>query len=305
MKQKRLLAIFALGLCALTTLQAQENEFDLGSQRSEVQLVNSVPGKKIDHHGLIINPTPIDLKLINGESIDVTGGVKLFQPRTKAKTSWDYWKDLNFLSPAVKGVPLSIQFVKIPEVCAKGLIDNPAVDGAYTLKITKKGISIQASEDLGVFYAIQTLRQIMESPVAEGGKKLPCLEINDAPVFPYRGVVEGFYGTPWSHEVRLSLIKFYGKYKLNTYIYGPKDDPYQSSHNCRLPYPAKEQQNIKELVEACKRNRVEFVWAIHPGKDIQWNEEDYQNLVHKFNLMYADGVRSFAIFFDDISGEGN
>ena len=304
MRPKRLLAIFALGLCALTTLQAQENEFDLGSQRSEVQLVNPVPGKKIDHHGLIINPTPIDLKLINGESIDVTGGIKLIQPRTKAKTSWDYWKDLDFLSPAVKGVPLSIQFVKIPEVCAKGLSDNPAIDGAYTLKITKKGISIQVSEDLGVFYAIQTLRQIMESPVAEGGKKLPCLEINDAPVFPYRGVVEGFYGTPWSHEVRLSLIKFYGKYKLNTYIYGPKDDPYHSSPNWRLPYPAKEQQNIKELVEACKRNRVEFVWAIHPGKDIQWNEEDYQNLVHKFNLMYADGVRSFAIFFDDISGEG-
>ena len=114
MRPKRLLAIFSLGLCALTTLQAQENEFDLGSQRSEVQLVNPVPGKKIDHHGLIINPTPIDLKLINGESIDVTGGIKLIQPRTKAKTSWDYWKDLDFLSPAVKGVPLSIQFVKIP-----------------------------------------------------------------------------------------------------------------------------------------------------------------------------------------------
>ena len=32
----------------------------------------------------------------------------------------------------------------------------------------------------------------------EGGKKLPCLEISDAPVFAYRGVVEGFYGTPWS-----------------------------------------------------------------------------------------------------------
>ena len=53
MKQKRLLATFVLGLCALTTLQAQENEFDLGSQRSEVQLVNPVPGKKIDHHGPI------------------------------------------------------------------------------------------------------------------------------------------------------------------------------------------------------------------------------------------------------------
>ena len=70
-----------------------------------------------------------------------------------------------------------------------------------------------------------------------------------------------------------------------------------------LPYPEKEAKNISELVQACRRNRVDFVWAIHPGQDIKWNEEDYQNLVHKLDLMYDLGVRSFAIFFDDISGE--
>lgn len=58
-------------------------------------------------------------------------------------------------------------------------------------------------------------------------------------------------------------------------------------------------------VEACRRNRVDFEGAIHPGKDIKWNEEDYQNLkVNKFNHMYDLGVRSFAIHFDDIEGEG-
>lgn len=49
---------------------------------------------------------------------------------------------------------------------------------------------------------------------------------------------------------------------------------------------------------------MDFVWAIHPGQDIKWNEEDYRNLVNKFEIMYGLGVRSFAIFFDDISGEG-
>lgn len=130
------------------------------------------------------------------------------------------------------------------------------------------------------------------------------LDINDYPDLPNRGVVEGFYGTPWSHQVRMSLIDFYGKFKMNTYLYGPKDDPYHSCPNWRLPYPEKEAQNIRELVQACKRNRVDFVWAIHPGQDIKWNEEDYQNLVNKFNWMYDLGVRDFAIFFDDISGEG-
>ena len=304
MKQKKFLVTFALGLCALTAAHAQDNDFDLGSQRSEVQLVNPVPGKKIDHQGLVINPTPRYVKLTGEGTIDISGGVKLDQPQPARKQSWDYWTDLNFLSRADKGLPMKIQLVKIPVVMDKNGQSGATADGAYTLKITKKGITLLAAYDLGVFYGIQTLRQIMENPSVEGGKKLPCLEINDAPVFAYRGVVEGFYGTPWSHAVRLALIDFCGKYKMNTYIYGPKDDPYHSSPNWRLPYPENEMKDIKELVAACKKNRVDFVWAIHPGKDIKWNEEDYQNLMHKLDLMYQAGVKSFAIFFDDISGEG-
>ena len=304
MKQKKILVAFVLSLCTFTVVQAQENDFDLGSQRSEIQSITPVPGKKIDHHGLVINPTPRHLRLTSGNTVDISVGVHLIQPILKRKLTSDYRNELTFLSLSSKGFPLQIQLVEKPLVVDVVSKKQANVDGAYSLTVSPKEIRIQAANDAGVFYAIQTLRQIIESPIAEGGRKLPCLEVNDAPVFPYRGVVEGFYGMPWSHAVRLSLIEFYGRHKLNTYIYGPKDDPYHSSPNWRLPYPEREQRNIKELVEACRRNRVDFVWAIHPGKDIKWNEEDYQNLVRKFNLMYADGVRSFAIFFDDISGEG-
>ena len=304
MKQKKILVAFVLSLCTFTVVQAQENDFDLGSQRSEIQSITPVPGKKIDHHGLVINPTPRHLRLTSGNTVDISVGVHLIQPISKRKLTFGYRNELTFLSLSSKGFPLQIQLVEKPLVVDVVSKKQANVDGAYSLTVSPKEIRIQAANDAGVFYAIQTLRQLIESPIAEGGRKLPCLEVNDAPVFPYRGVVEGFYGMPWSHAVRLSLIEFYGRHKLNTHIYGPKDDPYHSSPNWRLPYPEKEQRNIKELVEACRRNRVDFVWAIHPGKDIKWNEEDYQNLVRKFNLMYADGVRSFAIFFDDISGEG-
>ena len=187
MKQKKLLVTFALGMCALTAAHAQDNDFDLGSQRSEVQLVNPVPGKKIDHQGLVINPTPRYVKLTGEGTVDVSGGVTLSQPFSKIKHSWDYWPDLNFLSRADKGFPMKIQLVKIPVLLKDGEQSGADVDGAYTLRITKKGITIWADNDLGVFYGIQTLRQIMENPSVEGGKKLPCLEIADAPVFAYRG----------------------------------------------------------------------------------------------------------------------
>lgn len=281
--------------CALVcgNLSAQEAEFDLASQRSEKQDVLAVPGKKLDHKGLIINPTPQKLVLNGDGKLNISGGISLKDKQKK------FSDDLGFLVADKKGVKLTIDFGA--KAAAKQGVKQ--ISGAYALSINDKGISIVGYDEKGAFYGIQTLRQLVESPVAGNGE-LPCLDINDYPDLEYRGVVEGFYGTPWSHEVRMSLIDFYGKFKMNSYLYGPKDDPYHSCPNWRLPYPEKEAANIKELIQACNRNRVDFVWAIHPGQDIKWNEEDYQNLINKFNWMYDLGVRAFAVFFDDISGEG-
>lgn len=168
----------------------------------------------------------------------------------------------------------------------------------YYLSISDKGIILAGNDERGTFYALQTFAQLLKD------NQLPVVEIKDYPSIRSRGVVEGFYGTPWSHEARLSQLRFYGKNKMNTYIYGPKDDPYHSSPNWRLPYPEKEAKQLQELVKVANENEVDFVWAIHPGQDIKWNQEDRSLLLDKFEKMYNLGVRSFAVFFDDISGEG-
>ena len=49
------------------------------------------------------------------------------------------------------------------------------------------------------------------------------------------GVVEGFYGRPWTHEQRLELIDFLARRGMNTFIYGSKDDPLVR-RDWRLPY---------------------------------------------------------------------
>ena len=174
----------------------------------------------------------------------------------------------------------------------------PNRDEAYYLSVTDKEIVLAGSDERGTYYALQTFAQLLKDG------KLPEVEIKDYPSVRYRGVVEGFYGTPWSHQARLSQLKFYGKNKMNTYIYGPKDDPYHSAPNWRLPYPEKEAAQLQELVTVANNNEVDFVWAIHPGQDIKWNQQDRDILLAKFEKMYQLGVRSFAVFFDDISGEG-
>lgn len=241
----------------------------------------------------VVNPTPHEVVMLPEEgTVDISAGVRLMDK------SGLFREAAGFLPAGdKKAVGLTVDFGEKKAVRA----GVRAVSGAYRLTIDGKGISILGYDERGAFYGLQTLRQIVAQ--AENGL-LPCVRVNDWPDLPSRGVVEGFYGAPWSHQARLSLIDFYGRYKMNTYIYGPKDDPYHSSPDWRKPYPEDEAAGIKELVEACRANYVDFVWAIHPGQDIKWNEEDYAALVAKFEDMYALGVRAFAIFFDDISGDG-
>jgi hyaluronoglucosaminidase len=182
------------------------------------------------------------------------------------------------------------------------LKDVPEKSGAYRIAVREGKLVVAGHDGRGTYYGIRSLGQILDAAAKPGS--LPALEITDWPEVPHRGVVEGFYGTPWSHEKRLSLIRFMGERKLDTYIYGPKDDPFHSSPDWRKPYPAAEGARIRELAEFSRSHHVDFVWAVHPGKDIKWNDEDFQNVLGKFEAMYALGVRSFAVFFDDISGEG-
>ena len=51
------------------------------------------------------------------------------------------------------------------------------------------------------------------------------IDVADGPAFAIRGVIEGFYGTPWSDEQRLDIIDFLAAHRFNTFLgYVPKDD---------------------------------------------------------------------------------
>ncbi len=173
----------------------------------------------------------------------------------------------------------------------------PKQTQGYWLSITPEQIVIAGHDEAGLFYGVQTLLDIMEQG------KLEACTVTDWPDVKFRGVVEGFYGTPWSHEARLDQLTFYRENKLNVYIYGPKDDPWHRD-KWREPYPENEAKRISELANFAKECGVNFYWAIHPGVDIKWTDEDRDYLMAKFEKMYELGVRSFAVFFDDIWGEG-
>lgn len=64
----------------------------------------------------------------------------------------------------------------------------------YELKVTKQGITIKAQNANGVFYAVQSIRQLLpvaienQQVTANTEWKVPCCEIKDAPRYGYRGL---------------------------------------------------------------------------------------------------------------------
>ena len=287
----RMLAAGAACMMAATMLQAQDGGGDNGP--AQAVTIPAVPGQAVNHQGFAVSPTPQKMTLDKAGRLDISAGVKVRDKKKK------FANDIAFLKQNPDGPRLDINFN--PKTAVRKGVEPRS--GAYRLTIDKDGIDILGYDERGAYYALQTLRQLAQSP-AGAGCVLPYAQIDDYPDLPSRGVVEGFYGTPWSHEVRLSLIRFYGENKMNTYVYGPKDAPYHRNPDWRKPYPEEEAARIRQLVEACRASRTDFVWAVHPGQDIRWDEEDYHNLTAKFEHMYGLGVRAFAIFFDDISGQG-
>ena len=118
--------------------------------------------------------------------------------------------------------------------------------------------------------------------------------------FASRGVIEGFYGPPWSHQDRLDMIRFMGRVGMNVYFYGPKDDPFHRER-WRDPYPADQIARIGELVSLGRDNGVDVWFAISPGLSMTYSDSsDYRALLAKLDAVAAVGVRHVAFFVDDV-----
>lgn len=156
------------------------------------------------------------------------------------------------------------------------------------------------------FYGIASLEQILDN----GTEQLTPTDIYDYADQKSRGLVEGYYGYPYSIEVKKDLMRFMMRHKMNTYLYGAKSDPYHSQ-KWKEAYPtsltAEQEKNgwlsqdmIREITEMSAATKVNFIWAIHPGTDFISSSTVISDIMGKYDKMYKLGVRQFAVFVDDV-----
>jgi protein O-GlcNAcase/histone acetyltransferase len=114
------------------------------------------------------------------------------------------------------------------------------------------------------------------------------------------GVIEGFYGQPWTASERLQLFDWMAAWGLNTYFYAPKDDLHHRAL-WREPYSALDAEPLRRLMTASRERGLRFVYGLSPGLDIRYGREAELTRLHeRFEQMIALGCDDFALLFDDI-----
>ncbi|MEU9125253.1 beta-N-acetylglucosaminidase domain-containing protein [Streptomyces sp. NPDC048506] len=201
--------------------------------------------------------------------------------------------------------PLTIVVGRIDSEPVRGLLDRSNAFGRGTLpaegyQITtgslrgRAGVVLAGKDIDGVYYAAQTFAQLVRRSAIAGAS------VVDYPSIPRRGVVEGFYGTPWTHQARLDQLAFYGLMKLNTYLYAPKNDPYERDR-WRDRYPTAQARRLTDLVKSARAHHVRFTYVLSPGKSLcNSSADDREAVIGKLQSLYDLGIRDFAIAFDDI-----
>ena len=188
----------------------------------------------------------------------------------------------------------------------------------HVVKVFEDGDIVVLGEDTdAAYYGLATLEQMLDQSV-DGTMKVSTFE--DYAFQKYRGVVEGYYGYPWTVDGTLSFMDYAKRYKMNVFLYGPKSDPYHLGlWDEDYPETVSEEDSkngvrtadeMAQIAAAATASKVSFVWVAHPAmqKPIDFTNEETTDegiarLMTKFEHMYELGVRQFGIFVDDISND--
>lgn len=187
-----------------------------------------------------------------------------------------------------------IRFVLNPE-------EHPGAfrDEGYEIEITSSPltITIAARSETGFLYAGLTLGQMMRGKGADASVFTGT--VNDYPAFLYRGVLEGGYDV-WQRENRSNLLDWMGRYKMNFFIYAPKEDPY-FRRQWRKPFPPEIIDEYREYIAICNKHNIIFAFSLSPALNMEYsNPGEFKTLLAKYRQIQDLGVDNFGIFFDDV-----
>lgn len=193
----------------------------------------SVLGLKTARGQINIIPAPVSVKTEKG-SFTINDKTKLIvsadDPKAMQVTTF-FADRINAVSKLVIKPVNQSENEKLNNFISFKLITDPTLgDEGYRLKVEKIGVSVEASNPVGLFYAVQTLFQLLPPQIMSVKKvegislKMQAVKIFDMPRFSYRGM----HLDVGRHYMPVEFIKQYidllAMFKLNTFHWHLTED---------------------------------------------------------------------------------
>jgi hexosaminidase len=175
-----------------------------------------------DEINLIPKPNKLTL---NEQSFKISNSTKVKISNKEQQKAVDY---LNGLLNKAAGFQLETSANASSNVIA--FVENKQLKPeSYTLDVTPKQITIAASNGAGWFYGVQSIRQLLPEAieaksVAKAEWLVPCVSIEDAPRFGWRGMHMDFSRHFFNIDEVKQFLDYMALYKLNTYHMHLTDD---------------------------------------------------------------------------------
>jgi hypothetical protein len=119
---------------------------------------------------------------------------------------------------------------------------------------------------------------------------------------PELGIIEGFYGKPWSWEARQETISFLAPYGYRFYLYAPKADPFLR-RRWQEPHPDNLAEKLKALAEHARETGVRFGIGLSPFELFNLDAAARESLEKKLAFFDELQIDDLAILFDDMRGD--
>lgn len=117
------------------------------------------------------------------------------------------------------------------------------------------------------------------------------------------GIIEGYYGRPWTWEAREENVAWLAPHGYRFYLYAPKADPYLR-RRWREDHPDEVADRLGRLAARCREHGVRFGVGLTPYEVFRaFGDDARRALDRKLAFLDGLGVQDLAILFDDMRGD--
>ncbi len=117
------------------------------------------------------------------------------------------------------------------------------------------------------------------------------------------GIIEGFYGKPWSWAARAETVAFLAPHGYRFYIYAPKADAFLRDR-WQEDHPREEAEHLQMFAARCREIGVRFGIGLSPFEIYRdFDRGARAALARRLNQFAAIRIDDLAILFDDMKGD--